>query len=196
MKNKIRFAALIYMFLLLFVTEAYSQNTGIHTNALYWLTTTPNAGMDFRAGSKSTVGFTIGYNPFRFPSYTKDGTVHNPKFANWFFVPEYRYWLRRPYERWFIGGYALYGEYNIEGFPFMHSEKFRYKGIAAGGGISAGFQWALGERWGVELSAGLGYTYIRYDKFDCGACGELKETDKRHWIGPNKLSLTFIYYIQ
>lgn len=184
------------MFFVVSCGKLSAQYTGIHTNALYWLTATPNLGVDIRIGHRSTLSLSGGYNPFLFPSY-KDGADHvNPKLLHWFVVPEYRYWQCRTYERWFISMYGIYGKYNVEGLPLAGKMKERYRGMAAGGGIGAGYQWPLGKHWGIELLVGAGYMFLKYDMYECGTCGKLKKSEKCHWIGPNRIAVSFSYYIR
>lgn len=176
--------------------KAAAQQTGVRTNALYWLTSTPNLGVDIRIGHRSTIALQGGYNPFLFPSYKKGSKDVNPKLLHWFVLPEYRYWFCRTYERWFLSAYGIYGKYNIEGVPFLGKREERYRGMAAGGGIGAGYQWPLGKHCGIELMIGIGYLYLKYDKFAGGTCGMRKESAERHWIGPNRIAVSFSYYIR
>ena len=75
-------------------------------------------------------------------------------------------------------------------------EDARYDGWAAGAGLSYGYQWALGKRWGLEASIGAGYIYLRYYKYDCGACGDKQGNYRQHRFGPTKAAVSFIYYIR
>jgi len=90
----------------------------------------------------------------------------------------------------------LYGQYNVGGLKFpSFLKKDRKKGWGAGGGLSYGYRWKLGTRWGMDASAGIGYIYLRYSKYRCGACGKRTGKYSSHWFGPTKTSFSFIYYI-
>ena len=99
----------------LLAVSAFSQRVGLETNGLYWLTTTPNLGVEVLVSHKSTVGVLAGFNPFRFPSPDGGCKGANPKFFHFLIVPEYKYWFCRPYERWNVGAYGDFGRYNVGG---------------------------------------------------------------------------------
>lgn len=73
---------------------------------------------------------------------------------------------------------------------------YRYQGYGVGAGLSAGYQWPLGDRWGLELSIGVGYLFMKYDKYQCWQCGEREGSYTRHYVGPTKAAIDFIYYIR
>jgi len=164
---------------------------------LYWATTTPNIGMDYRISSHSTISVTIGYNAIKFLNRVDDrGIKTNPKLHHWLVVPEANYWFKQAFEKHYIGIHALCGKYNVGGLKFpAFLKNARMKGWGVGGGITYGYRWKLGRRWGMEASVGIGYAYLRYSKYDCGACGKLRGKYTRNWFGPTKASFSFIYYI-
>lgn len=181
-----------------FPSRVFAQQAGIKTNLLYWATTTPNVGVEWWVGPHYTLSVTLGYNAFNFANRTNSaGVSANPKLHHWLVMPEAKYWFCRTFERHYVGLHALYGQYNVGGlrFPKVFSEK-RYQGWAAGVGLSYGYQWALGKRWGLEASLGAGYIYLRYDQYNCGACGRKEGTRRRHYFGPTKAALSLIYYIR
>lgn len=172
-----------------------SQTVGLRSNILYFLTTTPNVGIDVRLSQHSTITATLGYNPFRFSNSSVAEAAASPKLKHWLGALEYKYWLCHPYERWFVGGYGNYCEFNVGGLRLPFTDMFRsnrYEGYAGGGGVSAGYQWAFARRWGIELSAGLGYTYIRYAKYSSDPCAAAVKKAARHWFGPSKLAFSII----
>lgn len=75
-------------------------------------------------------------------------------------------------------------------------EDNRYKGFAYGGGISYGHQWALGGRWGLELSLGGGFLHLEYDKYNCGECQESLGRYTRNYWGLTKASIAILFFIQ
>ena len=42
-------------------------------------------------------------------------------------------------------------------------------------------------------SLGVGYDYIRYDKFKCGECGEKLKSSHANYFGPTKLAISVLY---
>lgn len=194
-----RFLRLLIMLCLFYqgIGLAHGQELGVSTNVLYWATGTPNVMLTGSLGGHSSLGVSVGYNPFQYPNRTlSDGTVVNPKLMHWSISPEYRYWLCRPYERFYLGGHALYSRYNISGLSFLDGSDDRFEGWCAGAGVGVGYQWALGLRWGVEVSLGVGYLYFRYDRYVCGACGDRLGRFDRHYFGPTRASVSFVYFIR
>lgn len=188
-----------FFFTLLSISlTCYSQTVGIRTNVLYLLTTSPNIGVDVGFGSHSSVNASLGYNPFKFSNKSVSEAASSPKLMHWSGNAEYKYWFCRPLERWFVGAYGTYADFNIGGIrlPFINSLKdSRYEGYTAGGGVSGGYQWAFARRWGIELSAGIGYMYIRYRKYSSNPCAAPLKDAAMHWIGPTRLGVSIIYYI-
>lgn len=184
------------VFFLFIPLGLYSQSVGLRSNALYWATTTPNLGFDIRLGTRSSFSLSGGYNPFSFPRRTlSDGSVVNSKFKHWVVIPEYKYWFCQSFERHYIGIHGLLGSYNIGGILSGKLSRYRYKGHAYGVGLSWGYQWALGKRWGLEASLSGGYVYLPYDKYECESCGDHLGSFKRHYFGPTKAEISFVYYL-
>ena len=181
-----------------FVQDLSAQRIGISTNLLYWATASPNVSLEYRIGSHTTVGGSVGYNPFKLPNRVNaEGVAVNPKLMHWSAGAEWRYWTCRPFERFYVGVHALGGAYNVGGVKILSAlENQRYDGWGVGAGIGAGYQWALGERWGLNVALGVGYVYLHYDRFECGACGDRTGTFNRHYIGPTKASVSFVYFIR
>lgn len=187
------------MLLLLLTTVTISaQKVGVKTNLLYWATTTPNIGLEYKVGEKSTFSLVGAYNPLQFPSKTDaEGITVNPKLKHWVVMPEFKYWFCKAFERTNIGIHGIYGKFNAGGISFIPKLKdYRYKGQFFGGGISAGYQWAMGNRMGLELSAGAGYLFFDYKKFECHQCGEEIGEGSKNYIGPTKVAISVIYYLK
>lgn len=180
------------------VLYVQAQHTGIKTNMLYWMTATPNFGLEWSAASHYTLSAVFGYNAFNFPNRaTESDFPVNPKLHHWLVMPEAKYWFCRAFERSYLGVHALYGKYNVGGIHFLSPlRNNRYEGWGAGAGISFGYQWPIATYWDIELSVGGGYIYTEYNKFDCGACGIKEGNFRRHYFGPTKASVSFIYYIR
>lgn len=178
--------------------RAGAQSAALRTNLLYWGTTTPNAGLDVRLADHWSLTLQGGHNPFLFPSWKdKEGNVYNPKLRHWGVMPEAKYWLCRTYERSYIGLHGLYGQFNVgglKGLPLL--ERRRYQGYAYGGGISYGYQMALGKRWGLELSLGAGYVCLYYRPCDAYVCGDTGDYRCRDYWGPTKAEISLTYFIK
>lgn len=167
-----------------------AQNLAVKTNLLYWATSTPNLGLEGSFGHKHTLQMFYGINPWS-PSGGKS-------LKHWVVQPEYRYWFCESFSGWFVGVHLMGGEFNVGEIElpfglFEDLETHRYEGWYAGGGITAGYQWPLSRHWNLEASLGVGYDYVKYDKFKCGECGELLKGSHMHYFGPTKLAISLLY---
>lgn len=167
-----------------------AQNVALKTNLLYWGTATPNLGLEAAVGGKHTVQLFYGLNPWTFSE--------GKRMRHWVLQPEYRYWFCESFNGWFLGAHVMGGEFNVGGIklPFGLFESLadrRYEGWYAGGGVTAGYQWMISKHWNFEASLGIGYDYIKYDKYECGVCGALLESGHANYFGPTKLALSFLY---
>lgn len=171
--------------------SASAQNVALKTNLLYWATTTPNLGAEVSFARKHSVQLFYGLNPWR-------ATGSRKSIRHWLVQPEYRYWFCESFNGWFLGGHLMGGEFNAGNvdLPFgllPQLKTRRYEGWYAGGGVTVGYQWPLSRHWNVEASLGVGYDYIKYDKFECGRCGNRLEDGHAHYVGPTKAAISFLY---
>ncbi|WP_298548796.1 DUF3575 domain-containing protein [uncultured Parabacteroides sp.] len=178
-------------FCLLFCTlsVAYGQEVAVRTNALYWLTTTPNFGVEMALGRKWSFEASGNYNAWTF---FPDGM----SLRHYLVQPEIRFWPCKSFEGHFFGMHVHYGQYNIGQVPFISGlDTYTYRGELYGGGVSYGYHFAIGRRWGLELMLGVGYSYLEYNKYVCTECAELMGRYRRHFVGPTRLGVSFIYII-
>lgn len=163
-------------------------NLMVKTNMLYDLAGF-NLGTEFRLGSCYTMDISANYNPFTFND--------NKKFKHIVVQPELRRWLYEPFYSHFFGLHGHAGEYNIGNVSLIRPfSAHRYRGWLAGGGFSYGYHWVLGNRWSLEATIGLGYTYLEYSKYECAKCGPKLKKDHRHYVGPTKAGISLIYVIK
>lgn len=66
-------------------TAAWGQDVALKTNGLFWLTTTPNVGVEVALSPKYTLELAGAYNPWTF----KD----DKKMRFWLVQPELKYWF-------------------------------------------------------------------------------------------------------
>lgn len=183
---------------LLFTATSFGQKVAVKTNALYWATTTPNLGVEVALSKKFTLGLSAGWNPFDLRKKTyDDGSVLESKIRHLLLMPEIKYWKHGSFERSYWGIHGIYNHFNMGGVSFLNPlEDHRYQGDAYGGGISYGYQWAIGKRWGLEASVGAGYIHLDYKKYDKQKCGEFLGNETHNYWGPTKLGLSFIYFLE
>lgn len=174
--------------------QSFAQDIAVKTNLPYWLTTTPNIGLEFGLGKRTTISLTGGYNPW---TLDKDA---NRKVKHWMVMPEFRYWLCENFNGHFFGLHSGYTFYNISAvrIPFQDKStaQHRFQGWATGVGISYGYSWIIGKRWNIEATLGFGYIYSEYDKYECVTCGRFKGSNDKHYFGPTNVGVSLIYVIK
>ncbi len=160
----------------------------VKTNVLYDAAATPNLGFETGLGPKTSFDFAGGYNWFDWKE--------NRKWKHWLIQPGVRWWSCERFNGHFFGAHLLGGEFNVGGVgPFKNIKNNRYDGWLVGVGVSYGYQWILSNRLAVELEAGVGYAYIKYDKFGCLECAPKIGSGHYNWFGPTKLSATFVCFL-
>ena len=179
----------IVLFLLLCTGTVSAQHTALKTNLLQWGTTTPNAAAEFALGRHFSLERGGAYNAWKFDN----GMKLNLYMAR----PEFRYWLCRKFEGHFVGVHGHYGHFNIGLIPFVPDMKDHiYRGDFYGGGISYGYHWAIGRRWGIEAVIGGGYANLKYGKYRCVECAEKVAEYKRNYFGVTRAAINLIYFIK
>lgn len=192
---------LLFISFMLCSAASFSQKVAIKNNLVYDAFKTPNLSLEFSLGRKWTLDTQVGMNFF---FYTTDATsprYKTKKYSHWLVQPELRYWMCDVFNGWFFGLHAHGGQMNIGGVdvPFVlgkgnaNMKERRYEGYFYGGGLSAGYQWLLSNRFNIEASLGLGYIQVRYDKFKCTTCGEKLGEGKADYLEPTRAAVSIIY---
>jgi hypothetical protein len=201
-----KYLFIVVLLVVAFPATIFAQKAAVKTNLLYWATTTPNLGVEFRLADRYTLNLEGGYNPFTLD----DSKEVNRKLKHFLVTPEVRYWFCEAFNGHFIGINANYSQFNIsaveipeifysmnetKGFTGMTKDT-RNEGWAAGAGITYGYQWILGKRLNLEATLGLGYWYTDYEEFDNRKCGLFQKSFNRHLLGITKCGVSFIYLIK
>lgn len=187
---------LLWVLITISTSFVHAQKVALKTNLLYGAyTSTPNIGIEFGLNNRSTFDIGAGFNWLNYRS------SNNKKIIHWLGEAEYRYWTCRKFNGHFFGVHALGTQYNISGqeLPLLfgkHSKEHRYEGWGAGAGISYGYSFYLGTHWSLEASLGVGYAYLKYNKYKCEKCGEKLNTESRNYLGPTRAALSIIYIIK
>lgn len=180
---------LLTLFLLIGTSIVPAQRVALKTDLLLWSTTTPNAGVEAVLRNDFTLSATVAYNAWKFSS--------NMKLNLYLIQPECRYWLCCPFEGHFVGVHAQYAHYNIGGISFISTLKDRLvQGNLYGGGLTYGYHWAIGERWGLEAVIGAGYMRLEYEKFRCAECDERIGRFTQSFFGPTRAGVSLIYFLR
>lgn len=188
-KGKVRERHLLLFLFICLSVNLRGQQTALKTNLLFWGTTTPNAGVEVGITRQFTVEVWGAYNAWKFPN--------DMKLNLYLLQPEARYWFCRKFEGHFVGVHGHYGHFNIGQIPFVSGLKDHVlRGDLYGGGLTYGYHWAIGNRWGLEAMIGGGYAYMKYDKYRCADCGEKVGSFTRSYIGPTRIGLSVIYFLK
>lgn len=160
----------------------------LKSNLLYGATATPNLGLEWGLGRKTTFDLAAGYNWFDWPD--------NKKWKHWIAQPAIRFWTCERFNGHFFGLHLHGGEFNVGGVgPFKTIKNNRYDGWFAGGGVSYGHQWVISTRWAFELEIGAGYARLEYRRFGCAECQPKTGDGHYNYWGPTKLGATFQFFL-
>ena len=171
-------------------TFSYAQHIAVSNNLLFDVAGAISAGVEIPLSNMTSVE---AYGSIR-PWKRGDESVHK----HWLVQAQYRIWPCQVMNGFFFGPYVHFGEYNFgnKELPFgllKGLKPYRYEGWLAGGGIGAGYEYALAKHWNVGAEVGVGYTYIKYKKYNCEVCGTQKDDDVYHYVGISRLGLSLIY---
>lgn len=187
------FLILIFLCFPLLGNVLSAQQLGVKSDVLYWTTATVNLGMEFSLSPRLTLDVSGSYHPWSFDTGDK-----LRKLQHWLVRPELRFWVYEKFDGHFLGVHPFFGSYNMGGVdlpvvPLSNMKTHRYEGYGTGVGLSYGYQWYLGAHWNLEATLGLGYAYLSYDRSSCYKCTGSPVHAHKHWVGPTKLGLSFIY---
>ena len=196
MKTRIR----IFLFFALLLAQAasgaaWAQHVGWKTNLIGAALLNANMGFEFGLSKKWTLDIKGQLNSWELS--------HHEHWKHWGVQPSMRYWFCDRFVGHFFGIHGHGGQFNVGnidadfqflGTHFSRLADSRFQGWFAGGGISYGYAWMLGRHWNFEAEIGFGYSYVRYDRFECEGCGKKVESDQEHhYIGPTKAALNLVY---
>ena len=171
---------------------AQAQRLAVKTNLLYDATATANLGFEVALSPKFTLDISGNYNGWN--------VVDDKQWQHLLVQPELRYWTCDHFNGHFFGLHALGGQHNFDKveLPFglyPSLAEYNFRGNFVGGGLSYGYQWILGKRWNLEVSIGVGYLHISYDKY-ADSNSEIKlDSDTESYIGPTKIGISIAYMI-
>ena len=167
----VRLALVTLMFSLASATASAQQVT-ISNNLLYDAALTPNLRLGLRLSPHWSLGMTVGYRPWP----TSDDV--DRKWKHLLVSPSIRYWKDSVNVHHFFGANILYAHYNLAAIhlPFGMYKALRHErrqGDFIGLGAFYGYSWPLGRRWNLEALIGAVFGYSKYNRYECGHCGQL-----------------------
>lgn len=178
MNNKCK-VLILFMIAVGFSFSGKAQEVALKSNALFWLATTPNLGIEVALSPKATVDLSAAYNPWTFRN--------DRKMRFWFIQPEAKYWFCEKFEGHSIGIHMHAAQF------FGGFKEKRYDGYLAGGGISYGYDWILSPHWNLEAQIGAGYARLWYKQSPRIPCIKCYENKHRNYWGPTKAAISFVY---
>lgn len=104
--------------------------------------------------------------------------------------PQIRWWSSESYRGFFLGGHAMFVGYHI-GIPKF--SKWKYEGVAYGGGIDVGYALPLSTKWNMEFEIGGSYLWADYTIGKCKTCSYPIKTEQKGYLLPTKLAVSLVY---
>lgn len=141
-----------------FAVTSNAQNIAFKSNLAEWATASPNLGIEVALWPKLTLDIDGLINPWKWDD--RDNLYSTKSSRCWAVQPELRYWFCRKFFRSFIGLHGHYGEYDCG------INKYNYDGSLYGAGLSYGYAIPLSKRWRFEMSVGVGWNHLDYEKTD------------------------------
>lgn len=190
-ENSMKKIVLILSFLAVTASAANAQHFALKNNLLSDAALSPNLALEI--GVSKHTSFDI------YGSYRWFDVQDNKYLRHWYVQPEFRVWTCERFNGFFIGLHAIGGEFVVGGYDINIGRLSRWKdkgydGYFYGGGLSIGYQWPIGTRWGFEMSVGGGYAYMKYHHFDLENCCRGTETLTYNYFGLTKAQISFAYY--
>lgn len=192
--HKRRIVTLIAAIAMAFTVLPAQAQFGIKTNLLYDATLTANIGAELRVAPKWSIDVSGNLNAWSL----NDGK----RWKHWLVQPEARYWFCEAMGGHFLGFHALGGEFNfghldlpmnILGTNFKKLKDNRYQGWMAGVGVAYGYSWLLHKHWNLEAELGVGWTYSKYDQYECAGCGRKTGNGHHNYFGLTKAAINLVY---
>lgn len=185
----------VLILLIATAAAAQAQDVAIKTNILSDALLNVNAGIEIGLAPKWTLDVPGQFNGWRLS--------HDRRWKHWAVQPGARYWFCDRFQGHFVGVHAHGGQFNVGGFDgkvkFLGTDLRKlgenyFQGWFAGAGVSYGYDWILGRHWNLEAEIGVGYSYTRFDKYNCHGCNKKVGEDlTHHYYGPTKAAINLVY---
>jgi len=163
----------------------------LKTNLPLWALFDANLGIEFELGRHMSVSVPVIYSALNW-------ITPNTRFRCLGTQPELRFWLFDDFHGPFIAAHGTFGLYNVS----LTSMDYRIQDRDGrtptyGAGLNAGWKFRLdrnrADRWGLELSAGLGYLHLDFDRFVNVENGPYVSSGVEEYFGPDHASIAITY---
>lgn len=163
-------------------TERPQRIWTIKTNIVPWIGTIMNIEGEVQLWHNLSLSIPIWYCPWFITER------HALRVAA--MQPEVRWWLKQPGRGHFGGIHGSLAWYNLKWGDFRYQDRKR---PLLGIGLSYGYAFTLCGQLGMELSAGVGYLNLYYDRFYNTFNGQLADTRQTSYFGIDHLSISLVY---
>ena len=162
--------------------KASAQMYGVSTNILGWATGTINGAIEFKTSDKWSIEVPIYFNPI---------VTDNVSMLHITTQPTLKYW----YQSVFVGHYLSISN-TTSYFKFGRKESMN-KGFIVGAGVGYGYSFIINKYISLNIEAGVGAYYTRYDAYKktlLDTEDELILTHSKIKILPSRLVAGITYY--
>ena len=160
--------------------EGCAMGLALRANLLRWATLSPDLGLEWRIGSRWSVGVNGTWT-----SWTWSGV--DRRYALWEVAPEVRYYMGKE-RRGYLGVLFKAGQ-----FDYKLSDTGK-QGDLIGGGITGGYQLRLNKALALDFNLGLGYLHADCAKY-CAIDGVRvrRGNETKDWWGPINAGVTLVW---
>ena len=152
----------------------------LRANLLRWATLTPDLGLEWRIGSRWSVGVNGSWTSWSWNDKER-------RYALWEVAPEVRYYMGEK-KAWYLGAMFKAGQFN-----YKLSETGK-QGDLMGGGITAGYQLRLNKALDLDFNLGLGYLNADYEKYEViDGVRVRRGNETKDWWGPVNAGVTLVW---
>ena len=172
--------------------EEPGRSIYLKTNLPLWALFDANLGVEFELGRHISLSIPVIYSALNW------AITPNTRFRCLGTQPELRFWLFDDFRGPFLAAHGTFGLYNVS----LTSMDYRIQDRdgrtpAYGAGLNAGWKFRLdrnrADRWGLELSAGLGYLHLDFDRFLNEPNGPYVSSGVEDYFGPDHASIAITY---
>ncbi|MDR1415604.1 MAG: DUF3575 domain-containing protein [Odoribacteraceae bacterium] len=191
--------ALLACALLLALTGGEARGQSIKTNVPLLLMGSPNIGAEVTLTRQLTLDAEALWMPYMFKKHEEVFRAATGSIECRYHVSPSHYYTNDSWDGFYVGPYALYGQFNIG--LFRHGDKdqsVRRKGWGVSGGLSTGYKFYLSPRFKIDINLGLGYAHLQYNKYKLGgeyAGFPMEQKATKAWFGPTKFGVYLVYNI-
>lgn len=175
-----------------------ARGQSIKTNLPLLLAGTPNVGIEWNVGRQFTVNGDVLWMPYMFKKHEEVFRTLIGSVDLRYYVRPKRYYTNNMFDGFYVGPYAMYGNFNVGLYDGPDTESYRREGWGVSAGVSLGYKFYLSNRFRLDVNLGIGYAHMQFDKYLLG--GEWKNypleiKNTKMWIGPTKFGVHLVYNI-